>query len=193
MGLSSTSAADRAAMGFTTALAALAMATLAGQHPHPSFERLRKYDVFSSALPNWRFFAPVPAMHDYHVFYRTMDGNATATDWKELSQITPRSPMQVAFFPNRRREKGLFDAAAEIIRVIGDGAAAITNIPAYQLLLNYSVKTATQNDPDAHGLQFCLVQYTGHDETTEPEILFASPYVSLKPANKESHEKPKSN
>ncbi|MFD8086123.1 hypothetical protein ACFV4F_31005 [Kitasatospora sp. NPDC059722] len=164
--------------------AAMLLGTLATQHPHPAFNRLQLKDTFS-LLPNWRFFAPTPAMHDYHFLYRTLGADGTTSPWEGLDVIEGRKPWQIAWFPTRRPEKAVFDICSEILHVIDKGFAVVTRTSAYRTLTEYLRATIHERGDaaDVRGFQFALARATGYDRTQDPEMVFVSPYTPLDPAD----------
>ncbi|EMF57988.1 MULTISPECIES: hypothetical protein [Streptomyces] len=163
--------------------AALLLLTLAGQHPHRDFSRVRVRDYFSM-LPNWRFFAPHPAMFDYHFLYRTVDADGTASNWQDVSGIVDRKPMHLVWFPTRRSDKCVFDACQEILSVIEQGFKATARTPGYRLITEHvRVRIASQGESAGavRGFQFALASATGYDERRAPQLMFVSPYVPLDP------------
>lgn len=156
------------------------LATAATQHPHRSFDGLRRFDPFGLTLPNWRFFAPEPAQHDFHVLHRVLDADGRQSPWRETTTISKRTWGQVLFFPDRRREKGLFDIASELARLMTDPRVDLTTTVAFEMLRD-RVELEVQNEPGPppQGFQFLLARYTGHDVAHEPDYLLASPFIPL--------------
>jgi hypothetical protein len=181
------------------AVSSLIVLTLWSQHPHPAFNRVRLKDNLS-LIPNWRFFAPVPAQHDYHVYYRALDTDGGVSEWKPVHTITPRRNSQFVWFPSRRREKGLFDIVSELLPLLDSlGPRAVQNAPAYRLLentLRWSIPGWEQSTT-VDGFQFALIRHTGYELSTDPDIIFASPYSPIElrsgvrtagPRRKENHD-----
>ncbi|MEV5883667.1 hypothetical protein AB0L74_13265 [Streptomyces sp. NPDC052020] len=163
--------------------AAMLLGTLATQHPHPMFNRLQLKDTFS-VLPNWRFFAPTPAMHDYHFVYRTLGADGTTSPWQGVDVIEGRKPWQIVWFPTRRPEKAVFDICSEILHVIDKGFAVVTRTSAYRTLTEHLRVTINSRGDAARtvkGFQFALVRATGYDKGPDPEMVFVSPYTPLDP------------
>ena len=162
------------------------LATLASQHPHRAFDGLRRFDPVGLALPNWRFFAPEPAQHDYHVLHRVLRADGTESPWVETTSICMRCWKHVFFFPDRRREKALFDIASELTQLMMDPRIDISRTVPFELLGNaveLHVRSSLGEDEEPpRGYQFLLARHTGHDEAHEPDYLFASPFVPLAPA-----------
>lgn len=155
------------------------LGTAFAQHPNPSFNRMQRIDTFSALFPNWRFFAPEPAQHDYHVFYRTLSTEEASSSWSSVNVIAGRKPWQIGWFPDRRQEKALFDICSELLVSLDRGFEEIARLPAYQMLQQFVRKQVIANSQDVKGFQFTLVRYTGYDESGEPEIIFVSPYTSI--------------
>ena len=61
------------------------------------------------ALPNWKFFAPNPAVKDYHLLFRQRLSNSTLTTWSEAQSNSTRRFVPLFWNPKRRQEKALFD------------------------------------------------------------------------------------
>ncbi|MFI1354168.1 hypothetical protein ACH4TV_11380 [Streptomyces sp. NPDC020898] len=163
--------------------AAVLLLTFAGQHPHHDFSRVRTRDHFS-LLPNWRFFAPHPAMHDYHFLYRTVSGDGTASTWRDASGIVDRKPMHLVWFPTRRADKSVFDACQEILPRLEQGFAAAAHTPGYRLITEHvRTRIAAEDTPpdDVRGFQFALASGTGYDLRQGPRLMFVSPFVPLDP------------
>lgn len=163
--------------------AAVLLLTLAGQHPHRDFNRVRARDHFS-LLPNWRFFAPQPATFDYHFLYRTVDADRAASTWYDASGIVDRKPMHLFWFPTRRVDKSVFDACQEIIPCLDQGFGAAARTPGYRLITEHvRARIAREGETarDVRGFQFALASGTGYDMRHKPQLMFVSPYVSLDP------------
>lgn len=161
------------------------VATAASQHPHRAFDGLRRRDPIGLGLPNWRFFAPEPAQHDYHVLHRVLHADGTQSPWVETTTIAMRRWSHVVFFADRRREKGLFDVAGELLTLMADPRIELTRTVPYELLRNaveVRVRADHRDGPVPRGFQFLLARHTGHDEAPEPDYLIASPFVALEAA-----------
>ena len=144
------------------------VATALSQHPNRSFDRLRRYDRTGIALPNWRFFAPEPATHDFRVLHRYL--------WSESNLISPRAWCQSFWFPTRRRDKAVSDICNELISHLQVPGLELTTTPAYRLLRDFVARRlrSTHEGPEPQGFQFLVVSDCGHDEEPEPQYLFAS-------------------
>lgn len=161
------------------ACAALVVATLTVQHPNTNFDRTSRRDKFA-VLPNWRFFAPTPAMHDFHFLYRTLREDGRTSSWKGVDVIEGRKLHQIVWFPTRRPEKAVYDICSELLPHLAGDVAAIRNAPAYDLVTAYlDGRIRREGAQDVKGFQFALTQSTGFDTVQEPELLFVSPYTPL--------------
>jgi hypothetical protein len=176
--------ADPVAGFIEAAFAGWLVVTLLSQHPNRVFDRLRSLDPIGMMIPNWRFFAPFPARHDYHVLYRTLSVSGEQSEWKQASSITPRAWSHAAWFPKRREEKGIFDLCVSL-----DSAERLDDpeqSPAYCLLRDFVARRIREEDPvrtQLSGFQFLLVQYSGYDDSESPEYIFASPFIDAKDAS----------
>ncbi|WP_031486387.1 hypothetical protein [Streptomyces bicolor] len=159
--------------------AAALVGTLAVQHPNSSFNRLALRDRFS-LLPNWRFFAPTPAVHDFHLLYRTLDLQGRTSPWKTVDVIEGRKLHQIVWFPGRRPEKAVFDLCSDLLPVLDQGFTQTSKTPAYQVLAAYLRRCIRADGaPEVRGFQFALTQAAGFDTGHEPQIIFVSPYMEM--------------
>ena len=156
--------------------------TAASQHPNIVFDRFRDYDRSSILIPNWRFFAPEPAQHDFHLLHRVLTADGVQTPWKETFQFTPRIWMHAVWYPEQRRDKAIFDVCMDLLGLLEAPGIEVTRIPAYQLLLDF-VEVAVRRDFAGRelpqGFQFTITRYTGYDHEQDPDVIIASPFVPL--------------
>ncbi|WUH97632.1 hypothetical protein OHR68_29485 [Spirillospora sp. NBC_00431] len=156
--------------------------TVLSQHPERLFDGLRRYDPVGALIPNWRFFAPEPAQHDFHVLHRVMTADGASTEWRLTTQIADRSWKDWIWFPSRRQEKGLFDICSELITLMSMGEKDLAGTTGFQVLRNFveSVVRAERADEDPpRGFQFVIARYTGYAEDGDPEYLLVSAFVPL--------------
>lgn len=168
--------------GWRLAGAALLATTVVAQHPHQLFNRVRTRDPLS-VVPNWRFFAPHPAVHDSHLLYRTLSADEETSEWVQLSLTPDRTVQQMVWFPDRRLGKAVFDVGDEILRNIGEGFGVMTRLPSYRTLVAYLRREIREADDSARvkGFQFAFARSTGYDMSEEPEMMFISPYTPMDP------------
>lgn len=157
----------------------LLLGTVAAQHPNPSFDRVKDKDTFSSLFPNWRFFAPDPARHDYHIAYRSLSEQRVASEWKTIDVIEGRKLRHIVWYPRRRMEKAIFDIASDLVTHLDNGLDALQTYPAYHMLREFVRKQVAVEAGKVAGFQFALVRHTGYDESGDPEVVFVSPYTSM--------------
>ena len=176
--------AGRGFLGWTAAatFAGWLVVTVASNHPLPQFDRIRSYDPTGMLIPNWRFFAPEPARHDFQVLHRVLTADGQQTQWRLTSRIAPRSWRHVVWFPDRRRDKALFDIFLELLMVKEEGGHDVSRIAAYRLLRDF-VEHAVRDEHDGgalpQGFQFVVAQDAGHDEEQEPAYLLVSEFCGL--------------
>lgn len=162
------------------AAAAVLLGTLSAQHPNPLFNKAQRVDIFSALFPNWRFFAPTPAQHDYHVLYRTLNTEGETSSWRMVEVIVGRKLHQMFWFPGRRPEKAIFDIVTELITQLDKGFSAMMKLPSYRMLCAF-LRHRIREDGAAKGVkgfQFTLVRATGFEES-DPEVIFVSPYTPM--------------
>jgi hypothetical protein len=162
------------------ALTSWVLVTGLSQHPNRAFDRFRKFDRTATAIPNWRFFAPEPAVHDFRVLHRHLDGTGAASSWRETTSLHRRTVGQMVWFPDRRRDKAISDICNEVITQLNSTDIDVTRLPAYRLLRDLVgtvlAAEAPGDGPPAVGFQFLVARNGGYDESIEPEYLFASPF-----------------
>lgn len=118
-----------------------------------------KLPLFMQFIPTWSFFAPVPNMLDYHLFYRKISDNSDnkkVFDWEPI-YIPKDNRSFVSFFwnPEKRLTKAVLDIAMDLIRFsnkIKDKNEIILSIP-YLQLLNYLDSICNESDK----LQFMIM------------------------------------
>lgn len=144
----------------------------------------RKVDPTSMAIPNWRFFAPVPARHDFNVLHRDRLADGTVTSWREEELAVPRSTTQVLWHPRRRVEKALFDVASELFQVSErvDDRRAIQLSVSYLSLLNH-VTHRVPHHPGTTAVQFLVARSAAYEDDVPPQLLFLSEWHDLRAAD----------
>ncbi len=154
-------------------LAAWFIATLLSQHPDRSYDKARRFDRSGTGIviPNWRFFAPTPAVEDQHFLYRLANEDRTEhTEWREAFPITPRKLVHAFWFPGRRIEKAVFDVASTLLH----NGGAMTPLhqeakeSAYRLV-NSFVRHRITPEPGYPWFQVLLVRYSGYDHSEDPK------------------------
>ncbi len=169
------------------------VATLLSQHPDPNFDRIRKLDnrFGNSIIPNWKFFAPNPAVEDVHILYRFANDDKTEHSmWEECHTISPRKWYQAFWFPRRRFEKGVFDAHQTI--VVGKGNLANGNIDnlalhkavddTTEMLHNY-IRSVSNPSEEWRWQQMLLVRFAGNIDDAQPIYDLITDYVPIRTGN----------
>lgn len=156
----------------TAGFAAWFVTTAISQHPDRSFERARKLDRTGSGvmIPNWRFFAPNPAVEDQHFLYRLASADRERhTEWRAAYEIEPRRLLHAVWFPGRRHEKAIFDVAGTLLQ---NRAASVPiqreSAEAAQRLVNDFVRDRVEPEEGFPFFQVLLVRYAGHDHSEMP-------------------------
>jgi hypothetical protein len=168
--------------GWRLAGAAMLATTVLSQHPNPLFDRMRSRDALS-LVPNWRFFAPNPGIHDSHLLYRTLSAGDETSEWLQLPLHQKRTVWQAVWFPDRRLGKSIFDVGDELLRHLGEGLPVLTTLPSYRVLVGYLRREIreSQDAGSVKGFQFAFARSTGYDMSEEPEMMFISPYTPIDP------------
>jgi hypothetical protein len=154
-------------------------ATLLSQHPNRVFDRIRARDRFGLVIPNWRFFAPEPARQDMHLLHRVLTADGEQSVWSETNRISERSWRQTVWFPERRRDKALFDLSSQLLPMLGSAELDLPAVPAYRVLREFveaEVRREHTGGACPRGFQFVLARGSGYDESGAPEYLLVSPF-----------------
>jgi hypothetical protein len=165
-------------------LAGWVLLTASNQHPSRSFDRFRKYDKTGAAIPNWRFFAPEPAVHDFRILHRVLGTDGSESPWTMTNPISERTWGQAVWFPDRRQQKAISDACSELISGLRAASDRVTESVPYRLLrdhVNELVTAAPQHRSSPQGFQFIIVSDSGYDDAEEPQYLFASKFEECTP------------
>lgn len=162
-------------------LASWLVATLGCQVSTQLHQRISALDPFSSGIPNWRFFAPNPARHDFRVVYRCLYVDETQSEWIDAGGWWSRKVAHSFWFPDRRAGKSINDACSGMQR-----AGTTANRPAMEALMEYKLlrgwiadKARKETKQDVEGFQFMILQDSGHDESQLPVRIFVSKFERL--------------
>lgn len=155
--------------------------TLVSQHPNRVFDRFRGGTLTAALVPNWRFFAPEPAVHDYRVLHRVLYDDGTPSDWQDTHEIAARTWRNCFWFPERRRDKALIDICNELLTHVQQLAPdALPGTVAYRLLRGFVERAVrSQEQTPVEGFQFLVVRDCGHDVEPDPEYLLVSRFETL--------------
>lgn len=177
---------DRIASGvLASALAAWVLISATNQHPNRAFDWARRFDKSGIGIPNWRFFAPNPAIHDNRVAHRALLTDGTTTEWTDTRVIPGRSPWNALWFPFRRRDKGITDMVGTITECLIERRRPVESTTAYRCLSGLvRAEVARQHPPDTiEGYQFVVGSDAGYDTAEKPEVLFASRFEPWRSAS----------
>lgn len=160
--------------------------TALSQHPHRSFDRLRQFDRSGLVIPNWRFFAPNPAIHDNRLAHRILWQDGSASEWIETHEIVGRTWHDGLWCPGRRRDKAVTDMCSNLLQLLSERHGdAVEHMPTY-LTMNAVVRHQVGQHPEAEGrgiqgYQFAVCRDPGYDEEAELELIFASRFEAWQP------------
>jgi len=149
--------------------------TFLSQDPRRKFNAPRRLDPTGALIPDWRFFAPRPGVNDYHLLARDELPGGLFTDWTEVCNVEKRSWTHSFWYPSRRAEKVLTDAAAGLqamLPKLKDRENVLVSIP-YLTLLNY-VTNQVRHHPEAKRVQFLVATSAGYDDSEKPSPMFLS-------------------
>jgi hypothetical protein len=160
----------------SVALSAWLLITATNQHPNRAFDWARKYDKSGIGIPNWRFFAPNPAIHDNRVAHRALLADGTTTEWTDTRLIPARSWWNAVWFPHRRRDKGITDMVGTITECLIGRTVPPELTTAYRCLSSLVREEVGRQFPadDIVGYQFVIGSDAGYDDSEPPEVMFAS-------------------
>lgn len=126
------------------------------QFGNPLGRLLRQVDA-CYLIPQWTFFAPRPAMHDYWFLYRDQLGNGAVTRWFEVPLRRTHFLIAPLWNPYRRHNKALFDIVTQVGLLAGEGrepAQLKLTVPYLALL---SFVSALPRDHGAVATQFLIM------------------------------------
>ena len=152
-------------------------ASVLSQDPRRKFDKVRKWDPTGALIPDWRFFAPRPGMHDHHLLVRNELPDGSYTPWQEYVQVEPRKWQHSFWYPGRRAEKVVIDSVGALTRLQPDlkegGKENVQVSVPYLTLLNY-VTRQVPHHADGKRVQFMIATSAGYDDSEEPTALFLS-------------------
>ncbi|ASU80657.1 hypothetical protein CDG81_22995 [Actinopolyspora erythraea] len=160
-------------------LATWFLLTLLCQLPHRSLDRLRALDRAGVWLPDWRFFAPEPARHDFRLAYRVVPPDGDASPWWSETGARRRVPAHLLWFPQRREDKALFDVCSELLEQRERSPERIPEFPAFRLLADRVCRSLLEEGRftgDSISFQFRVDQCPGYGEGRR-ESRYLSPVI----------------
>ncbi|OZM72834.1 hypothetical protein CFN78_13385 [Amycolatopsis antarctica] len=158
--------------------------TVVGQKLYRDSSKTSVWDKLYLFIPDWRFFAPNPGIHDHHLLMRDKLADGTVTGWQEYSKVEERTLLHSVWHPHRRAEKAVFDTSAELLRFIGQHGHLSGNAdPTVQLSVPYltllSHLTSRKHHPEAVQTQFLIAVSGGYEVEDEPTMVFLSEFHSV--------------
>lgn len=155
------------------------IATALSQHPLRPFDRVRNVDRTGTIIPNWRFFAPSPAIHDNRLAHRILWEDGEVSDWIETHKIVDRRVRDMIWYPERRRDKAVTDLCGSMIGALQQRrTGGVEGTPAYQTareVVRGQIKAeAARCRRTVEGFQFVVCRDPGYDEDDGLVLIFAS-------------------
>ncbi|WP_037336139.1 hypothetical protein [Saccharomonospora piscinae] len=155
--------------------------SVAGQKLFRDADRRSAWDKLYLLIPDWRFFAPHPGIHDYHLLYRDELADGSLAPWKEISSVEERKPTHAFWHPHRRVEKCVFDIAKELSRFVEECHEDPERpIESVQVSVPYLTILAHVSEQEHAGsavrTQFLVSTSAGYDEHEEPRAIFLSAF-----------------
>jgi hypothetical protein len=151
-------------------LASWAAATVALQLPWVR-PRLRS-SGFSILIPEYRFFAPVPAQGDFHLVFRDTYADGTVGRWTEVCRLQPRHFTDALFNPYKRERKAFFDCVISLSDYRPTEPKLLAVSTPYLLMLNY-VRGLPRTLAVTH-IEFGIVHSGGWCSPRSTDVVFVS-------------------
>ncbi|MDN3505130.1 MAG: hypothetical protein P0S95_06110 [Rhabdochlamydiaceae bacterium] len=139
----------------------------------PRFETIgNKFPFLMQLIPIWSFFAPVPNIFDYNLFYREINEHGSVQNWKKAYLLDETRPFYTFLWnPKKRFLKGVLDAAIDLMQYcnnIGDKDVIATSTP-YLQLLNFVNALVVKSE--AYQIQYMIMS---NSRLYKPELVFLS-------------------
>lgn len=140
----------------------------------------RRLDPHGLLFGDFRFFAPMPMVIDYHLLYRDQLHDGTLTEWTELPIAHERRLLDAIWCPRLRVDKAFIDAFNGIVAItpLLDDHTQVQFSIYYISLLNY-VTAKADHAPGAYMTQFLVAASEGRDVARPPEFRFLSEFHRL--------------
>jgi len=154
--------------------------TMLAQVPSPAFGRARSRD-WLGLVPNWRFFAPNPAQHDFAIYVRpTRPVGERQAQWTRPRVVAERRLHHAVWFPQRRADKALFDLCSDLLPVLdSEFPHRVESRPVFKVLRAWAIADLLAQGVEDDYFQLALVRFAGSDDSVDPEIVFVSSPFSL--------------
>ena len=139
------------------------------------YEKMKKFrskDIFH-LIPNYRFFAPVPAKKDYHLEYRIQTKASEYSKWKRIEFLSSRNFLSTFWYPDKRLRKSFNTSVRRITKMLSEYDYETTaRSNSYLHLLNYLQNRNTAKNSKA--LQFRIVSQQDFAYNSKPKLVFTS-------------------
>lgn len=132
---------------------------------------IRQLDLFL-LIPEWRFFAPKPALGDFYLLYQDTFHDGSCTNWTEVRPMLERSRWNIFWNPGKRERKALFDAVNLLNVRISLSDKSLEGSTAYLTLLNHVSSLPRSLSPAS--TRFLLMKSHGASPEKEPDVMFIS-------------------
>jgi hypothetical protein len=137
---------------------------------------IRRHDQLL-LIPNWQFFAPIPARHDCHFLFQDKYGDGTLSQWTEVRINGRRRWFNLAWNPDKRLRKALFDIEQQMIEhLAADDKGIEVSVP-YLMLLNYISRLPRTTPP--HFTRFLMMRARANVPAGERQIVYISGFHRL--------------
>ncbi len=130
------------------------------------------FPLLMQFIPTWSFFAPIPNMLDYHLYYRGVKKSGEMSEWQELTYLSGERPWFACVWnPSKRFSKGLLDIAHDLLRFSNqfDNPLHICSSLPYLHLLNFL--NGYVQDTDLEKIQFTILT---ESRLQAPQLAFLS-------------------
>jgi hypothetical protein len=152
--------------------------TILLQFPNAVGRTCAIHDVFA-IVPSWTFFAPNPALVDYHIVYRCRLTTGNCTAFREVRSCKRhRGQIDGAWHPNRRYIKAIHDLISELValsRELTDSEIKLST--PYLTLVNFIAASSVEQQ--AQACQFAIIVGYGFADSEEPSLFFLSDFHSV--------------
>lgn len=144
------------------------------------FHKIRPYirnRDYLSLVPEWKFFAPRPGEHDFHLLYRDMDEEGKASSWHEVKIGNDRRWWNGMWNPSKRGNKALFDVVVDLSTHISKREENLAMSIPYILLLMHISAEKRLLKPNL--TQFMILRRKISSRSEESEILYLSSFHEI--------------
>jgi hypothetical protein len=155
--------------------------TILTQFNFPWAHAIRRLDLFW-LIPRWTLFGPNPVVVDFHLCYRTLAVDGTASDWDEIDLMGGRTLLAALWNPQKHATLGVSDMVRSVAPLYRAGQADAETLQSsvpYRCLLNHVIRTAERLRPGHPFCQFFVAETTGFCGVTPEQVLFRSPLIRL--------------